>query len=125
MNINIVFFFFFGFIDSEDSAAQSGAIDSTQVAVKSTIDGNVDLESTTSTVVTVQSKIKINITKCLNSPKESKEIKDVKEEEEVLEEENSEPLKPASIKPALRDKNLSVLPPIQRGEELSALCTIS
>lgn len=94
--------------------------------MKSTIDGNVEFDSAALIVPTTQSKIKINITKSINSPKESKEIKENKEElkETTDETEIFVPLQPASIKPALRDRNLSVLPPVQKGEELSALCSI-
>jgi pre-mRNA cleavage complex 2 protein Pcf11 len=96
------------------------------VAVKSTIDGNVELESKTSTIPTTQSKIKINIIKTLNSPKESKEFKAESEEKEHKPNEQgmSEFLKPTSIKPALCDRNLSILPLVEKGEELSALCSI-
>ncbi|KAJ8667667.1 hypothetical protein QAD02_009330 [Eretmocerus hayati] len=111
--------------DAEDELPESAGIDSTQVEVKSTIDGNVELEATTTTIPAAQSKIKINITKPLPSPKEMKDSKEEKpQEEENQEEEVPLVQEPASIKPSLRDRNLSVLPPIEKGEELSGLCSI-
>ncbi|XP_014218937.1 uncharacterized protein LOC106647178 [Copidosoma floridanum] len=111
-------------LEFEDSVSEHVEVDSTQVEVKSTIDGNIELDSSAPIIPAAQSLIKINIIKPLNSPKEPKETKEEKEnvEEEKLEKE--EPLKPASIKPSLIDRNLSVLPPVFKGEELSALCSI-
>lgn len=124
MLISSYFFIYSGlFLAPEEKPVESAVVDSTQVEVKSTIDGNVELESTASTIPATASKIKLNITKPLNSPKESKDEKEVVEaapEEEEL----TAPLVPASIKPALRERNLSVLPPVDKGVELSALCSV-
>ncbi|XP_016845567.1 uncharacterized protein LOC100121761 isoform X2 [Nasonia vitripennis] len=108
----------------EEKPMESAVVDSTQVEVKSTIDGNVELESTTSTIPATASKIKINITKSLNSPKESKDEREVVEAMSEEEEEPTASLVPASVKPGLQDRNFSVLPPVDKGVELSALCSI-
>ena len=100
--------------------------DSTQVEVKSTIDGNVELESTPSVIPVPQSKIVINISKPIAIVKESKE-KSPETKTAIEEEEETEPpvpLEPKSLKPALANVNLNVLPPIVKGEELSGLCSI-
>lgn len=98
-------------------------VDSTQVEVKSSIDGNVELEAP-SAIPTTQSKIKINITKPLNSPKEPKEEKEPEEKTDEEEEEEELVLEPASIKTILQERSLKVLPPVDRGHELSGLCSI-
>lgn len=118
--------------ECEESTVETTGIDSTQVEVKSTIDGNVELDSTASTIPAVQSKIKINITKNLSSsPREPKDQSAKEEAEgaedkplEPVEEEEEVPLQPASVKATLAERSLSVLPRIDRGEELSALCSI-
>ncbi|XP_034189307.1 pcf11 cleavage and polyadenylation factor subunit isoform X1 [Osmia lignaria lignaria] len=109
----------------ESIISEPAAVDTTYAAVKSSIDGNVELDSTPATMPAAPSRIKINITKplCINKePEESKE-----KEKPVVEtpaEEIIEPLVPASIKPALQGRKLSVLPPVERGKELSGLCSI-
>lgn len=91
--------------------------------MKSSIDGNVELDSTPATLPTAPSRIKINITKPLNTSKEPEEPK----EKQIVEpqvEEHTEPLVPASIKPTLLGRKLSTLPPVEKGQELSGLCSI-
>lgn len=93
--------------------------------MKSSIDGNVELDSTPAAMPAAPSRIKINITKplCIN-----KESEDTKEKEKSIVETPTEeiivPLVPASIKPALQGRKLSNLPPVERGQELSGLCSI-
>ncbi|XP_076394034.1 pcf11 cleavage and polyadenylation factor subunit isoform X4 [Megachile rotundata] len=109
----------------ETILTEPATVDTTHAAVKSSIDGNVELDSTPAAIPAAPSRIKINITKplCVNKePEESKE-----KEKHVVEtptEEIIEPLVPASIKPALQGRKLSVLPPVERGKELSGLCSI-
>ncbi|XP_076676323.1 pcf11 cleavage and polyadenylation factor subunit isoform X2 [Andrena cerasifolii] len=112
--------------DPEESViAEAATVDTTSAAVKSSIDGNVELDSTPATIPSAPSRIKINITKplCINKePEESKEKE--KAVAETPAEEITEPLVPASIKPALQGRKLSNLPPVERGQELSGLCSI-
>ncbi|XP_076175712.1 pcf11 cleavage and polyadenylation factor subunit isoform X1 [Ptiloglossa arizonensis] len=110
--------------DPEESIiTEPATADTTYAAVKSSIDGNVELDSTPAAIPAAPSRIKINITKplCINKePEESKE----KPVAEIPAEEVAEPLVPASIKPALQGRKLSNLPPVERGQELSGLCSI-
>ncbi|XP_051175876.1 uncharacterized protein LOC127291029 isoform X2 [Leptopilina boulardi] len=104
-------------------------VDTTHAAVKSSIDGNVELDSAPSTIPTAPSKIKINITKPLATNKEPEEQKEQKEQKdssvpEISEVENTSPLIPASIKPYIKSRQLQVFPPVEKGEEMSGLCTI-
>lgn len=109
----------------ESIITEPATVDTTHAAVKSSIDGNVELDSTPAAIPAAPSRIKINITKplCVNKePEESKE-----KEKAVVEtptEEVVEPLVPASIKPSLQGRKLSVLPPVEKGQELSGLCSI-
>ncbi|XP_020280817.1 uncharacterized protein LOC109853274 isoform X2 [Pseudomyrmex gracilis] len=100
-------------------------VDTTYTAVKSSIDGNVELESTPAPIVAAPSRIKINITKPLSS---NKEPEDTKEKEKVetppVEENVEQPLVAVSIKPSLQGRKLSNLPPVEKGQELSGLCSI-
>ncbi|XP_032680257.1 uncharacterized protein LOC116848371 isoform X2 [Odontomachus brunneus] len=98
-------------------------VDTTYVAVKSSIDGNVELDSTPATIPAAPPRIKINITKPLSTNKESEEKEKVVAPETPVEE-NAKPLVPASIKPSLRGRKLSNLPPVEKGQELSGLCSI-
>ncbi|XP_047352069.1 pre-mRNA cleavage complex 2 protein Pcf11 isoform X1 [Vespa velutina] len=110
--------------DPEESiVSEHATVDTTYAAVKSSIDGNVELDSTPATLPTAPSRIKINITKPLNTSKEPEEPK----EKQIVEpqiEEHTEPLVPASIKPTLLGRKLSTLPPVEKGQELSGLCSI-
>ncbi|XP_015187887.1 PREDICTED: uncharacterized protein LOC107072450 isoform X2 [Polistes dominula] len=110
--------------DPEESIiSEPATVDTTYAAVKSSIDGNVELDSTPATLPAAPSRIKINITKPLNTVKEPEEPK----EKQIVEpqvEENTEPLVPASIKPSLIGRKLSTLPPVEKGQELSGLCCI-
>ena len=101
-------------------------VDTTHAAVKSSIDGNFELDSAPATMSIAPSKIKINITKPITTTKEPEESKEPKEKSstESLETETTAPLVPVSIKPGLQGRKLSVLPPVQKGEEMSGLCTI-
>ncbi|XP_043289393.1 uncharacterized protein [Venturia canescens] len=113
--------------DHEESMlAESAVVDTTHTAVKSSIDGNVELDSATTTIPPAPSRIKINITKPLatKEPDDSKEKPKDKSTGESLPEETTTPLVAASLKPALQGRKLSNLPPIEKGHELSGLCSI-
>lgn len=97
-------------------------VDTTHTAVKSSIDGNVELESAPASLPTAPSKIKINITKPLTATKETDEPKD-KPNTEIMDNVTAV-LRPASIKQSLQGKKLSNLPPVEKGHELSGLCSI-
>ncbi|XP_015603412.1 uncharacterized protein LOC107271676 isoform X2 [Cephus cinctus] len=109
----------------ESVVSEPAMVDTTHAAMKSSIDGNVELESAPTSIPAAPSRIKINITKPLNtsSNKESEEPKE-KPQTETPHEENPEPLHPASIKPSLQGRKLSTLPPVDKGHELSGLCSI-
>ncbi|KAK2584744.1 hypothetical protein KPH14_007075 [Odynerus spinipes] len=110
--------------DPEESiVSEPATVDTTYAAVKSSIDGNVELESAPATLPAAPSRIKINITKPLTTSKEPEEPKE-KPIVETPVEEHPEPLVPASIKPALQGRKLSTLPPVEKGQELSGLCSI-
>ncbi|XP_015117848.1 uncharacterized protein LOC107041696 isoform X2 [Diachasma alloeum] len=112
--------------EPEPIVPESGApVDTTLAAMTSSIDGNVELESAGSTIPASQSKIKINITKTLvTANKEPEEPKEKPQASETPTEENPQLLVPASMKPSLQGRKLSVLPPVQKGHELSGLCSI-
>ena len=98
-------------------------VDTTHAAMKSSIDGNVELESAPATMPAAPSKIKINITKPLTATREPEEQKE-SPVIESLEVENSRPLSPATVKTVLKSRNLKVYPKVEKGEEMSGLCTI-
>lgn len=111
--------------DPEQIVNESATVDTTYAAVKSSIDGNVELDSTPPAIPAPPSRIKINITKPLNINKEPEENKEKERAVEMPVEENAEqPLVAASIKPSLQGRKLSNLPPVEKGQELSGLCSI-
>lgn len=105
---------------------ETGTVDTTYAAVKSSIDGNVELDSTPAAIPAAPSRIKINITKPLNINKDSEENKEKEKvaAETPVEENAEQPLVAASIKPSLQGRKLSNLPPVEKGQELSGLCSI-
>lgn len=114
------------FSDPEQIVTESGTVDTTYAAVKSSIDGNVELDSAPPAIPAAPSRIKINITKPLNINKEPEENKEKeKAAVETSAEENAErPLVAASLKLSLQGRKLSNLPPVEKGQELSGLCSI-
>ena len=85
----------------------------------------MELDSTPPAIPTAPSRIKINITKPLNINKEPEENKEKEKAVETSAEEKTEqPLVAASIKPSLLGRKLSILPPVEKGQELSGLCSI-
>lgn len=121
--------FYIFLIDPDGTIINGPAmVDTTYVAVKSSIDGNVELDSTPAPIPVAPSRIKINITKPLSANKEPEEDKEKEKTTTVTaessEEEFTQTLVPASIKPALCGRKLSNLPPVEKGQELSGLCSI-
>ena len=117
----------FFFIEVEESIAEATAVDTTQVEVKSSIDGNVEFQSAASSMPAASSKIKINITKNLAPPKSpptNSKDKEKKPAASPVETAPAKPLIPAAIKPALQGKKLSILPTVEKGHELSGLCRL-
>ncbi|XP_012218940.1 pre-mRNA cleavage complex 2 protein Pcf11 isoform X2 [Linepithema humile] len=113
--------------DPEEIVNEQAMVDTTHAAMKSSIDGNVELDSAPSAIPAAPSRIKINITKPLSSNKELSEENKEKEKvaiETPVEENAEQPLVPASIKPSLQGRKLSNLPPVEKGQELSGLCSI-
>lgn len=104
--------------------SEPAIVDTTFVAVKSSIDGNVELDSTPATILAAPNRIKINITKPL--PTTIKESDEIIESAEVQEEESevNVVMTPKSVKPALQARKLSNLPMVNKGHELSGLCSI-
>ncbi|KAJ8667668.1 hypothetical protein QAD02_009331 [Eretmocerus hayati] len=102
-------------------------VDTTQVAVKSSIDGNVELDSARPTIRTSSSKIKLNITKSASAAsKDSSKDKQPHKSDKQAEKPSAppKPLIPAAIKPGLQGKKLSILPTVDKGHELSGLCSV-
>ncbi|XP_064215104.1 pre-mRNA cleavage complex 2 protein Pcf11 isoform X1 [Tribolium castaneum] len=104
-----------------------------QPSFTSSIDGNTEpVSSVPTTTANIGSKIKINISKPLPviAPKEPKDIScdSVPSLEPVID--PSQPLPPGeepvqlNIKPALRGIELKKLPPVQKGSELTGMCSI-
>lgn len=109
--------------------------DTTYADVVPLIDGNVQFESGLPPTSSVSGKIKINITKPLPvlAPKEinNKDLvsSDVENNSAELID-PSQPLPPGeesiqlNLKPALQGLNVKKLPPVQKGTELTGLCSI-
>lgn len=124
-------------IDEPIEEIASTTADNSQISVQSSIDGNVQLDSTVNIGTNVHSgKIKINISKPLisssQSSSQSKEMSDLSNSQSISESlDCSEPPPPGEepplqikLKPALQGVNLKVMPPVSKGSELSGLCSI-
>ncbi|CAH0719314.1 unnamed protein product, partial [Brenthis ino] len=103
-------------------------IDTTHNTVTSSIDGNVQLEDATQTPVIPFGGIRINISKTIstttNQEKEDdKMLEDVSADEELLPP-GEEPELEYKLKPSLEGIEFTKQPPVQKGSELSGLCSI-
>nr|CAD7591773.1 unnamed protein product [Timema genevievae] len=117
--------------------------DTTHVALVSSIDGNVQFEDKLQLGVAsaMPGKIKINITKAVvavkelevekEGPTEPEEVTETLEEEESPEEEcskQSEPpppgVDPVCMKSSFFGRKLTECPPVSKGKDISALCSI-
>lgn len=109
-------------------------VDTTHTDVHISIDGNVEFDSSTVTTATPTfgGKIKINISKPLPivQPKETKEVSVESELSMDTFIDPSQPLPPGeepvqlNVKPALQGLELKRLPPVEKGKELTGLCSI-
>ena len=106
---------------SEPSLTYFTKTDTTKVSVKSTIDGNFDLDKNVS-IVPKNAKIKINITKPVKQVSKKETRSKVAGESKLVA--RTVPLIPAAIKPTLQRKKLQIMPTVHKGEELSSLCAI-
>lgn len=104
-------------------------IDTTHNTVTSSIDGNVQLDDATPAPVLPLGGIRINISKSIPSfvNQEDKASEKVLDDVSV----DDEPLPPGEepeleykLKPSLEGVHLSRQPPVQKGSELSGLCSI-
>lgn len=105
----------------------AAVVDTTQVVLKSSIDGNVEIESIPVTMPSVSSKIKININlpqRRSASPKDKSENKEQDKSVTEVEPKPEPEYVPANIKPALQGRKLSVIPAIEKDKDMSALCSI-
>ncbi|XP_074026101.1 uncharacterized protein [Leptinotarsa decemlineata] len=104
-----------------------------QTELLSTMDGNMELLSNTSSVPTSgisYNKIKITISKPLPViNQEKKSVGVIKTPSEICKDPlepftPEEELEPAALKPPLKNIRLTKLPPVRKGHELTGLCSI-
>jgi len=105
-------------------------VDTTKSEFKSSIDGNVEFEVAPSAAATAPLKIKINITTpapALPEPSAKREEEEPETPSEYVEE-PMKLLKPKEddfeLKPKLKGRRLQDMPPVMKGKEDSALCSI-
>ncbi|CAG4994297.1 unnamed protein product [Parnassius apollo] len=100
-------------------------IETTHTTVTSSIDGNVQLDAAPPSTVLPVGGIKINITKTMPSVNSNQEpmFEDVSADDEPLPP-GEEPELEYKLKPHLEGVQFSRQPPVQKGSELSGLCSI-
>ncbi|XP_032523087.2 pre-mRNA cleavage complex 2 protein Pcf11 isoform X1 [Danaus plexippus] len=103
-------------------------IDTTHTTVTSSIDGNVQLDDATLTPALPIGGIRINISKTItsfatNQDSPDKSLEDISTEDEPLPP-GEEPEMEYELKPSMKDVKFSRQPPVQKGSELSGLCSI-
>ncbi|XP_045529689.1 pre-mRNA cleavage complex 2 protein Pcf11 isoform X1 [Pieris brassicae] len=101
-------------------------IETTHTTVTSSIDGNVQLDDATAAPALPIGGIRININKVVTSfisPQEDKMLEDISADDEPLPP-GEEPELEYKLKPELENVQFSRQPPLQRGNELSGLCSI-
>ncbi|KAL3266670.1 hypothetical protein HHI36_010832 [Cryptolaemus montrouzieri] len=114
--------------------AKEPEIGQTHASFVPSIDGNLEMDTSAPTPVTsVSGKIKINIHKPLPVIPAKDSNKDIFSESDTLPEtviDPSQPLPPGEepillkLKPALQGVHLKKLPPVQKGSELTGMCSI-
>lgn len=113
-------------ITAEEESIQA-SIDNTHATVESSIDGNLQLDAANAPATTIPlGGIRINISKSLPTfitPQEDKMLEDISADDEPLPP-GEEPELEYTLKPSLEGVQLSRQPPINRGNELSGLCSI-
>lgn len=104
-------------------------VDTTKNEVKSSIDGNVEFDEAPAAAPAPLGKIKININ--TPAPALPEPVAKREEEPETPTEYVEEPMKfptpkddDFELKPKLRGRKLTEMPPVSKGREDSALCTI-
>ncbi|GBP76227.1 hypothetical protein EVAR_61897_1 [Eumeta japonica] len=113
-------------ITAEEEAMRAGA-DTTHATVLSSIDGNLQLEATVQLPPALPiGGIRINITKPISflvKDPEEKILEDISPDNEPPPP-GEEPELDYTLKPTLEGVTFSKQPPVQRGSELSGLCSI-
>ncbi|XP_059050202.1 pre-mRNA cleavage complex 2 protein Pcf11 isoform X2 [Achroia grisella] len=102
-------------------------VDTTHVTVMSSIDGNVQLDATTAPVASLLGGIRINISKTIPSfvtnIQDDKLLEDISMDDEPLPP-GEEPELEYTLKPTLEGVEFVRKPPVNKGSELSGLCSI-
>ncbi|XP_065337867.1 pre-mRNA cleavage complex 2 protein Pcf11-like isoform X1 [Cloeon dipterum] len=104
-------------------------VDTTTSELKSSIDGNVELSDAATHVAPPAAKIKITITTPAPAPPVKQPEEAAPEAETPEAEEDEAPMAPPrdlefELKPRLRGRKLTEMPPVLKGREDSALCSI-
>ncbi|XP_065336624.1 fibrous sheath CABYR-binding protein-like [Cloeon dipterum] len=104
-------------------------VDTTTSELKSSIDGNVVLSDAATHVAPPAAKIKITITTPAPAPPVKQPEEAAPEAETPEAEEDEAPMAPPrdlelELKPRLRGRKLTEMPPVLKGREDSALCSI-
>ncbi|XP_059484388.1 uncharacterized protein LOC132201872 isoform X2 [Neocloeon triangulifer] len=109
----------------EEEVPEQHTVDTTKMEFKSSIDGNVELQEAPAKLAAPAGKIKITITTPAPALPETK-----KEEDEPETPSIEEPIRVAlketdyELKPRLKGRKLTEMPPVMKGREDSALCSI-
>ncbi|XP_045504591.1 pre-mRNA cleavage complex 2 protein Pcf11 isoform X1 [Colias croceus] len=112
-------------ITAEVESIVAPVIETTQITVTSSIDGNVQLEDATPAPSLPFGGIRININKvpAFVNPQDDKMLEDISADDEPLPP-GEEPELEFKLKPQLEGVQLKRQPPVQKGNELSGLCSI-
>lgn len=113
-------------VTAEEESIQT-RVDNTHATVESSIDGNLQLDAANAPATAIPlGGIRINISKSLPTfvnNQEDKMLEDISVDDEPLPP-GEEPEMEYSLKPGLEDVQFSRQPPVNRGNELSGLCSI-
>ncbi|KAJ8729074.1 hypothetical protein PYW07_006770 [Mythimna separata] len=112
----------------EEETVQAARIDNTHATVESSIDGNLQLDAANAPATTLPvGGIRINISKSLPTFVSNQEdrlvLEDISADDEPLPP-GEEPELEYTLKPGLEGIQFSRQPPVNRGNELSGLCSI-
>ncbi|KAJ8720492.1 hypothetical protein PYW08_005957 [Mythimna loreyi] len=115
-------------VTHEEETVQAARIDNTHATVESSIDGNLQLHAAAAPAAALPAGgIRINISKALPSflapPEDRLQLDDVSADDEPLPP-GEEPELEYTLKPGLEGVQFSRQPPVNRGNELSGLCSI-
>lgn len=114
-------------LTAEEETVQA-RVDNTHATVESSIDGNLQLDAANAPATTIPiGGIRINISKSLpafvTNNVEDKLLEDISADDEPLPP-GEEPELEYTLKPGLEGVQFSRQPPVNRGTELSGLCSI-